>query len=95
MYLEKMVGVNLDRLAVCPDSDIPLNVPFFPFFFLLFSIFYSLFMLLYILLLSPFLYFFRRFYTYVGTEPSDYYRTALTICLRKNYRPLLIYKFQV
>jgi len=44
-------------------------------------------MLLYILLLSPFLYFFRHFYTYVGTEPSHYYRTALTICLSKNYRP--------
>jgi len=95
MYLEKMTGVNLDRLAVCPDSDIPPIITFFPFFFLFFSIFYSIFiLLLFILLFFPFLYFSRPFYAYFGTTPSDYYRTALTICLSKYYRPLLIYKFQ-
>lgn len=94
MYLEKMFSVNLYRLAVCPDSDIPLIGPFFPFFFLFLSIFNSLFiLLLYILLLSPFLYFFRHFYAYVCTELSDHYTTALTICLSKNYHSLLIYKF--
>jgi hypothetical protein len=38
MHLEKIVGVNLDRLAVSPDSDIPLTGSFFPFFFWLFSV---------------------------------------------------------
>ena len=33
-----MVGVNLDRLAIPPDSDIPPIVPFFPFFLLLYTI---------------------------------------------------------
>jgi hypothetical protein len=84
MYWEKMVGVNLDRLAVCPDSNIPPIVPFFAFFFLFFSIFYSLFILLvYIILLSPFLYFFRTFYAYVSTEPSDYSGPHLSNALVK------------
>jgi hypothetical protein len=51
MYLETIYGVNLVRLAVCPDSHIPPVVPFFPL-----SLYVSQFSIHYLYVFFAFLY---------------------------------------